>query len=105
MPPQKSEQFKATRRFERAFRREKLRKGLIVAGISMVTVGFLLRVRPLGLSLSNPAAIPKSDPHAGLLIAQSLPSTIGPTIGLCLILLGSISLLIYWLISRTPPDA
>jgi hypothetical protein len=93
-----------TRRFERLMQRDCLRKILVPAGLFPLVVGVLLRISPFGGSLSNPAAIPKADPHAGLLLMQSLPSTIGATIGLCLVLLGALLLLLYWLMGRSSQD-
>jgi hypothetical protein len=101
----KSNQAEATRRFERLVRREWLRTALIVAGILFLVVGVLLRIRPFGAPISNPAVIPKSDPHAGLLLIQSLPSNSGSTVGLCLVLLGALSLLLYWLMGKSSQKA
>ena len=85
-------------------RRDRLRKTLVAAGLFLLVVGVLLRLGPFGGWPSNPAAIPKADPHAGLLLIQSLPSTVGKTVGLCLVLLGALLLLLYWLMGRSPQD-
>jgi len=100
----KSDRAEVTRRFERLMRRDWLRKTLVVVGLFSLVAGFLFRLSPFGAPISNPAVVPKADPHAGLMLIQSLPSAFGSTVGLCLILIGALFLLLYWLMGRNSQD-
>jgi hypothetical protein len=82
------------RRLDRIVRRERLRIGLRIAGFTLVVGGVLMAIYPFGPSVSNPVAIPKADPHAGLALAQSLPTGTALRLGLTLGLVGVALLLL-----------
>jgi hypothetical protein len=74
MSPLDSETSNATRRLDRAILRARLRTVLIISGVALVIGGILMAIYPFGPPISNPVAIPKADPYAGLWLAQALPA-------------------------------
>jgi hypothetical protein len=84
----------ATRRLDRAIFRDRLRNALIISGVALVVGGILVAVYPFGPPISNPVAIPKADPHAGLWLAQALPAEIAFRIGLAISALGAVLLVL-----------
>src|SRR4051794_9933651 len=81
-----------TRRLDRAIRRQRLRAGLGIVGISLVIVGALFATGPFGPPVSSTVAIPKADPHAGLWLVQALPSGTARHLGVTLAIVGMILL-------------
>jgi hypothetical protein len=72
--------------------------------VGLVIAGILLILLPLGPPLSNPEVIPKSDPHAGLAMAQSASWGFGRLAGLVFALLGAALLAVAYIlrIRRSP---
>jgi hypothetical protein len=94
MTSPESKKLSLTRRLDRIVRRERLRLVLRISGFTFVLGGILMGVYPFGPSVSNPVAIPKADPHAGLALAQSLPAGTALRLGLTLALVGVALLLL-----------
>ena len=88
MPSLDSKSTNATRRLDRAIARDRLRTILIIIGAALVIGGILLAVIPFGPPISNPVAIPKADPHAGLWLAQALPAGTALRAGLAIAAVG-----------------
>ena len=105
MPDVESEDFSITRRLDRAIRREQFRTALKIAGVALLIVGILMGLDPFGPPISNTVVILKADPHAGLGLAQALPSGTARRIGFALALVGAIMLGLYLLLGiRKPRD-
>ena len=81
------------KRFERAVWRDRLRLAMAASGLVLAGFGGLTALRPFGPPISNPVAIPKADPDAGLALLQALPSGAPRQIGLMLIVVGGVLLL------------
>jgi len=78
----------ATRRLDHAISRDRLRTVLVIAGVALLIGGLLVAIYPFGPPIANPVAIPKADPHAGLWLAQGLPSEIALRTGLIIAAVG-----------------
>ncbi len=98
MSRQDSKNLSITRRLDRTIRRERLRTILMVAGVALVTVGILMAMLPFGQPISNPVAILKADPHAGVGLAQALASGTARRFGLIFAVVGATMLVIFGLL-------
>jgi hypothetical protein len=88
----------ATRRLDRAIRRQRLRFGLLVAGVAFVILGIFSVTGLFGPPVSSTVAIPKADPIAGLWLVQALPSGTTRHLELTLMVLGVVLLVAFTLL-------
>jgi hypothetical protein len=88
----------ATRRLNRAISRDRLRNVLIIVGIVLAIGGILMAVYPFGPAISNPVAIPKADPLAGLWLLQALPAETALRTGLAISAVGVVMLVLVMLL-------
>ena len=98
MAPLDSKNPSATQRLDRAIRRQRLRFGLLVAGLAFVILGFFSITGLFGPPVSSTVAIPKADPHAGLWLVQALPPGTARYLGLTLTVLGVVLLVAFMLL-------
>ena len=84
---------KATQRLDRVIRRQRLRAGLVVAGVGFLIIGIFAATGLFGPPVSSTVAIPKADPHAGLWLVQALPSGTARLLGIAVAVLGVIFLI------------
>ncbi len=93
-----------TRRFDHIVRRQRLRTILGFAGFALLIVGVLMALDPFGPPVSNPVAIQKADPHAGIALAQAVASEPAWYLGWACAGIGVVVLLVAALaVSREPP--
>jgi ABC-type uncharacterized transport system permease subunit len=87
-----------TRRLDRTIRRQRLRAGLLIAGVALVIVGAFMATGSFGPPVSSTVAIPKADPYAGLWLVQSLPSETAQLLGLIVGVTGVVLLVAFVLL-------
>jgi hypothetical protein len=83
----------STKRYELAVWHYRVRQVLVAVGYAFVIVGGISALRRFDTPISNPAAIPKADPAAGLAILQAIPWAYPYRLGVGLALLGVLLLL------------
>src|SRR4051812_34386871 len=93
-----SKTLSATQRLDNAIRRQRLRLGLLVAGVALIILGIVSVTGLFGPPVSSTVAIPKADPHAGLWLVQALPSGTARHLGLALTVLGVVVLVVRMLL-------
>jgi hypothetical protein len=93
-----SKNLSATQRLDNAIRRQRLRFGLLVAGVALVILGIVSVIGLFGPPVSSTVAIPKADPHAGLWLVQALPYGTARHLGLAAAILGALLLVVFTLL-------
>jgi hypothetical protein len=66
--------------------------------MALLIGGILVAICPFGPPISNPVAIPKADPHAGLWLAQALPTATALRTGLIMAAVGLVMLVLFMLL-------